>query len=202
MTVGLAMKVLPFVGQALIRLIHLTCRVRFELPDTLPAGPMIVAFWHGNLLMQPYLYKKIRGAHPIAVMISEHKDGEMIASVIRYFGFDTVRGSSRKGAARVLLSAMKKIDEGYDLAITPDGPKGPRFSIADGIVAVAQKKEIPIVPFCVTASRYWEFSSWDRFMVPKPFSTLTLRAGTPFVLGGMEMEEARRKVGREMGCGA
>lgn len=185
---------LPWLGSVVIRLLYLSYKKVYKLPATFPDQPIIIVFWHGNLLMQPYIYKKIRGEHPVAVMISEHKDGELIASVISHFGFSTVRGSSRRGAAKVLLAAMKKFDEGYDIAITPDGPKGPRFSVADGVAAIAQKKGALIAPFVVTASRFWEASSWDRFMIPKPFCTLTLEVRDPFDVEGLSLEDANARI--------
>ncbi len=181
-----------------MRLIYLTCKKEFILPNDLPKEPFIVAFWHGNLLMQPFLYKKVRNNHPIAVMISEHFDGELIARTIAYFGFSSIRGSKKKGGARVLISAYKKMQAGYDIAITPDGPRGPRYSVAGGIVKLAQKANAPIVPFSYTASTFWQLSSWDRFKIPKPFSTLTFTVGDPFWLDGMSIDDAKEFVKEQM----
>ena len=144
--------------------------------------------------MQPFLYKKIRGSHPIAVMISEHFDGELIARTIAHFGFASIRGSSKKGGAKVLIQALRMMQQGYDIAITPDGPRGPRHSVAPGIVVLAQKYNAYIVPFTYSASRYWQLRSWDRFIVPKPFSTLTFTIGEPFSVDGLELEAARSMV--------
>ena len=178
----------------LICLLRLTCKVRFEGGQNLPKQPFIVAFWHGELLFQPFLYKKIRPNHKIAVMISEHFDGEIIAKIMGFFRFETVRGSGRKNGVKALLAAIKKSQEGYDIAITPDGPKGPVHSVAQGIVALAQKKSLPIVPFNIYADRYWQLSSWDKFIIPKPFSNVTLRAGEPFSVESMDMEEALKLI--------
>ena len=191
-------KILPPIGAFLIRFIYYTCKKEFHIPKSLPKDPFIVAFWHGNLLMQPYLYKKIRKNHKIAVMISEHFDGEIIAKTIKSFGFETVRGSSKKGAARVLLQAIRKLRDGYDIAITPDGPRGPIFSVADGIVALSQKEDVYIVPFYYKSSNFWQLNSWDRFLIPKPFSKLIFIAGEPFKVKGMEKEAAKNYIKNRM----
>ncbi len=189
---------LPPLGALLIRLLYLSCKKEFHLPRNVPKEPFIVAFWHGELLMMPYLYKKIRPKHPIAVMISEHFDGELIAKTIAFFGFSSIRGSSKKGGARVLIQALKKMDRGFDVAITPDGPRGPRWSVAPGIVALAQKKCSPIIAFHYEASSFWQLKSWDGFIIPKPFSTLTFVASEPFSVSHMQMEEAKAFIKKQM----
>ena len=169
----------------------------YTLPSTLPKSNFIIAFWHGELLFQPFLYKRIKKPK-IAVMISDHFDGELIAKTISYFGFETIRGSSSRGAARVLLSALKKLEEGYEVAITPDGPRGPRHSIADGIVAIAKKSERPIVVFRTKCSASWRLKSWDRFEIPKPFSKVEHIARDPIYVSDMELKEAREFIKKEM----
>ncbi len=181
-----------------MRLLFWSCKKEFHLPQNLPKEPFIVAFWHGELLMQPFLYKKIRNSHPIAVMISEHFDGELIAKTIKSFGFTTIRGSSRRGGAKVLIAAVKKLRQGYDIAITPDGPKGPRLSVASGIVALSQKTGAKIVPFSYKASAFWQLQSWDRFIIPKPFSTIVFRVGEPFDVAGLDEEAAKEFVKNQM----
>ncbi|WP_281951474.1 lysophospholipid acyltransferase family protein [Nitrosophilus kaiyonis] len=190
--------ILPPIGAFLIRAIYLTCKKEYKLPKNIPNEPFIVAFWHGNLLMQPYLYKKIRKNHKIAVMISEHFDGEIIAKTIKSFGFESIRGSTKKGAAKVLLQAIRKLKDGYDIAITPDGPRGPIFSIADGIVAISQKQDVYIIPFYYKASKFWQLKSWDRFIIPKPFSKLTFIAKEPFKVTDMDKESAKNFIKTQM----
>lgn len=188
----------PPLGAILIRAIYATCKKEFYLPKNLPKEPFIVAFWHGELLMQPFLYHKIRSSHKIAVMISEHFDGELIARTIERFGFESIRGSSKKGGARALIGALKKLKEGYDIAITPDGPRGPRYSVAGGIVALSQKSGTKIVPFSYRADKYWQLNSWDRFVIPKPFSKLTFYVGEPFSVEGMDEKEAKEFIKKRM----
>jgi len=190
--------VIPILGYVLVRVIYLTCKKNFFIPDNLPQKPFIVAFWHGELLMQPFLYNKIRPNHKISVMISEHFDGEIIARLIEFFGFETTRGSARKNGAKALLSTLRRMDDGHDVAITPDGPRGPRHSVADGIVAIAQKKQAKIVVFNYTASSFWMLKSWDRFVIPKPFSTLNFYASAPIDIADMDGESAKNFIRDEM----
>ena len=188
----------PKIGALFMRLLYRSCKKEFHLPSHLPKEPFIVAFWHGELLMQPFLYHKIRPSHKIAVMISEHFDGELIARTIERFGFESIRGSSKKGGARVLISAMKRLKDGYDVAITPDGPRGPRHSVAGGIIALSQKMGAKIVPFSYKANKFWQLDSWDRFVIPKPFTTLHFFVGEPFDVNGMSEEEAKAFIKKRM----
>ena len=176
----------------------MSCKKRYIIEYEIPKDPFIVAFWHGKLLMMPFLYKKIRGSHPIAVMISEHFDGELIAKTIARFGFDSIRGSSKKGGAKVLIQALNRMRVGEDVAITPDGPRGPRHSVAPGIVKLAQKMDAYILPFHYEASSFWQLHSWDRFEIPKPFSTITHRIGKPFKLANMGEEAAKVFIKEQM----
>lgn len=189
---------LPPFANILIRALYATCKKEFFLAPSYPSESYIVAFWHGELLMQPFLYKRIRKGGKISVMISEHFDGEIIAKIISHFGFKSVRGSSSRGGARVLIEAIKKLKEGEDVAITPDGPSGPRHSVAEGIVALAQKTNAKIVVFNCKPSGYWSLKSWDKFVIPKPFSTLSFYADKIIDLNGVSAEEAKGLVEKGM----
>jgi Kdo2-lipid IVA 3' secondary acyltransferase len=195
-----ALIILPTLGYLLLRVLYWSNRVRYQLPERLPSEPVIVAFWHGEMLMQPYLYLKLRPKpRRIAVIIGTHKDGEYIARLLGHFGFDTVRGSSNRHPARALLGALRKMQRGFDIAITPDGPRGPRHSVADGVVTLAFKSNCHIVPFTVKADRCWRLQSWDRFFIPRPFGTITLSAGEPFRVDHLSLEQAKALVADKLG---
>jgi len=183
--------VIPPILYILIRIIHLSVKKRFHLPSVVPNEPFMVAFWHGKLLLAPFIYQKLRKNVKIGVIISDHFDGEMIAKTMGFFGFETIRGSSSKGGIKALKESFSRINSGYDIAITPDGPRGPYQSLADGIVSISQKKSLNIVAFNYKASAYWELKSWDKFMIPKPFSTVDFYASEPFSIAGLEKEEAK-----------
>lgn len=190
----LALWIIPFVGSILIRIIYFTSKKRFYLPDVSPLEPVIFASWHGDLLMQPYVYHKFRTIPKAKVIISEHFDGLLISKVISFFGLESIHGSSTRGGAKVLIQALKGLSEGYDIGITPDGPKGPRHSMSDGIVILAQKRQASVIVFSCRPSSFWQLSSWDRFVIPKPFCTLDFYASSPISLVGLEMEDAKKIV--------
>lgn len=143
-------------------------------------------------------YRDYAKKHAIDSMISRHGDGEMIARLIHLFGGGTIRGSSSKGASTVLRLALKSLENGRDVGITPDGPRGPRHSVADGIVHLAQAKHVPIVTINYNASASWRMSSWDRFCIPKPFCTLDFYYGEPFFVDGMNLEEAKSMIQKKL----
>ena len=189
---------LPIIGYLICRIIYISCKKRFVLSDNIPEEPSIIAFWHGELLMQPFLYNHIRKNHKITVMISEHTDGEIISRLISFFGFESSRGSARRNGAKALLSSIRKMEDGYDVGITPDGPKGPRHSVAEGIVAIAKKRNAKIIPFNIKASSFWQLSSWDKFVIPKPFSTITFFAGEPIYIDNLDNEQSVLLIKNEM----
>ena len=185
---------IPPILYVLIRLIQFTLKKRFHLSEPIPNEPIMIAFWHGKLLLAPFIYKKLRKDVKIGVIISDHFDGKIIAKTMGFFGFETIRGSSSKGGIKVLKESFRKIGEGYDIAITPDGPRGPLHSLADGIVSISQKKNLKIVTINYKASSFWELKSWDKFMIPKPFSTVDFYASEPFSIEGLEKEKAKKKI--------
>ena len=187
-----ALKCLPSLAVLLIKLLYLTNKKHFFLPKSIPSESVIFAFWHADLLMQPYMYRQFRQTPKAKVLISEHFDGELIAEVMRIFNFDTIRGSSTRGGAKVLMQGLRALGEGYDIGITPDGPKGPRYSIGDGIVVMAQKRNAKVVIFNCIPSSFWQLSSWDRFVIPKPFGTLQFYASAPMDLDGLSLEDAKK----------
>ena len=183
--------ILPPILSFIIWLLFLSVRKRFHTPKTVPNEPIIFAFWHGRLLLEPITYKKLRKNVKIKLMISDHFDGELLAKTMSFFGFGTIRGSSSKGGIKALRESFKRISEGYDIGITPDGPRGPRESVADGIVAISQKKGLKIVALNYKASSFWQLKSWDHFIIPKPFSIVDLYATEPFSVDGKSMQDAK-----------
>jgi len=192
---SVALVILPPIGALLIRLFYYSSRRRFHLSDTVPTEPIIVACWHGDLFYLPYLYLKLRSTPNAKVIISEHFDGQLIAKVTNYFKIETIHGSTTRGGAKVLIAAIKALRAGKDIGITPDGPKGPRHEIVtDGIIAMAQKSNAKVITLSCVPKSYWQFKSWDRFTVPKPFTTLDFYASEPLDLSGMEASEARQLI--------
>jgi hypothetical protein len=137
--------------------------------------PVIFVLWHGHLLPLVH-YHRHEG---IVVLVSEHADGEYIARVIERNGFDTVRGSSTRGATKGLKGLIRAARAGKDLGLTPDGPRGPARVFKPGALAVAQTTGLPIIPVAVSSSMGWRFRSWDGFLVPKPLARIRIGYGAP-----------------------
>jgi len=148
--------------------------------------------------MQAFNYQYLRPNGKVSAMISEHKDGEVITKIVEYLGIHSIRGSSSKGAIKALIAAIKELRSGYDIAITPDGPRGPRHVVANGIVAISQKTNTKILVLNCKPSKYWKFSSWDKFIVPKPFGILEFFIQEPFSLEGLSVKEAKKIVREKM----
>ncbi len=188
---SLALFLVPFLGSLIIRFLYFTNKKNFHTPDKITEEAIIFACWHGELLMLPYLYKHYRKKPHAKVLISPHFDGELISKTIKYFGLGTLAGSSDKNPARVLIQAIKTIKEGYDIGITPDGPKGPRHEVADGIIVMAQKTKAKIVLVEIKPTKFWQLNSWDKFVIPKPFGILNYYATSEIDVSEMKLEDAR-----------
>jgi len=165
-------------GVLLVRLLGWTWRVRRIDEGPVRAHvargePLIYAIWHGQLL--PLLFTH-RG-QGIVALISEHRDGEIIARIVERLGFRTIRGSTSRGAARALVSIITELRAGHRIAITPDGPRGPAREFAPGALIAAQRAGAPIVAVAMHASRAWRLKSWDRFTIPKPFARVVVAYG-------------------------
>ncbi len=186
-----ALVVVPIIGSFLIRLLYLTNKKKFVAPETLPEKNFIMACWHGELLMIPYAYTKYRKTPNVKLMISDHFDGSLIAYTLSKFGFGTVRGSSTRNAAKALIASIRELRAGSDLGITPDGPKGPRHVVADGIVVMAQKASVNIVLVEIKPSAYWQLNSWDKFIIPKPFGTITYYISEMIDVSDLSLEDAK-----------
>ncbi|MFL5616990.1 MAG: lysophospholipid acyltransferase family protein [Gemmatimonadaceae bacterium] len=165
-------------GTALIRLLAMTWRMRPVNDEAVRAARasgqrVIFTLWHGELL--PLLWHHRNEG--VAVVISEHRDGEIIAQIAERLGYTTVRGSTSRGGGRALIGLMRAIEAGHDGAVTPDGPRGPAHVFAPGAAIAAQRTGAPLAMIRANATRAWRLKSWDRFLVPKPFATVRVIYG-------------------------
>ena len=181
---------LPPLLIALTRVLYLTCKKNFHSQQNGSNTPSIYAMWHGELLMMTFAYLHYTKRKSIDAIISRHFDGEMAARFITLQGGGVLRGSSSKGGREVFRAAVKSLQNGRDIAITPDGPRGPRHSVAHGLVSIAMLTKVPIITMNYTASSFWTMKSWDAFCVPKPFSTLDFYFGNPFYVHEMSSDDA------------
>lgn len=155
--------------------------------------PPIFAFWHGRILPAT-LYWRDRG---IVVMTSENFDGEWIARVIGRFGYRAARGSTSRGGSRALVQLRRELGSGHPAAFTVDGPRGPARIAQPGAVWLAGATGHPVLPFHIEADRYWTAGSWDRTLIPKPFSSLAVAIGDPLYVAGTAedvVEQNRREL--------
>jgi lysophospholipid acyltransferase (LPLAT)-like uncharacterized protein len=166
-------------GTLVLRLLGATWRVRvydpYDVRGLRRTQRVIFSLWHGELL--PLLFQ--HRSQNICIVISEHKDGEIVARVAHALGYVTVRGSTSRGGGRALIGLIRALGDNHDGAITPDGPRGPAHVFAPGAAIAAQRSGAPIVAVRAAASRAWRLKSWDRFMIPKPFARVDIRYSAP-----------------------
>lgn len=186
----------PTLGVWLLRFIFFTCKVKIH-GNKLPNSPCILATWHREILLMPFCYNSVKNKKQnVSVIASPHGDGQLVGRIIKKLtNGKTIDGSSSKHALKALLEAIKVLKEGFfHVAIAPDGPRGPIYSVAGGVVMLSQKANVPIVAFNCKASKAWEFNSWDKMFLPKPFSKVDFYIGEPFLLTHLSVEEGKQKV--------
>ena len=150
----------------------------------------IYAFWHQRLLMMPFLARKGK----VGMLISQHRDGEFIARAVKLFGIDSVRGSTTRGGFSALRGMIRFFRRGANLAITPDGPQGPKYIVQNGVMELARQTGAPILPVTYSASRKKVFGSWDNFILPLPFCKVVYVWGEPlFVSRHANKEDLEEK---------
>ncbi len=175
--------IVSFLAAGFIRGLWATLRLRHHGDERLRewerAGQhFILAFWHRHLLLMPYSYRGGR----ISVLVSQSRDGELIARTVARLGIDSSRGSSSRGGIVGMRSLLRKAAEGWDIAFTPDGPRGPLREVQPGVILAAAATGLPIQPVAIAASRAKLLRSWDRFLVPLPFSAVHFVYGEPLVV--------------------
>ena len=171
---------ISFLAANLIRGLRATVRLRFHGDERIrewerTGTRFILAFWHRHLLLMPYAYRGER----ISVLVSQSKDGELIARTVARLGIDSSRGSSSRGGIAGMRSLLRKAAEGWDIAFTPDGPRGPLREVQPGVILAAAATGLAVQPVAIAASRAKLLRSWDRFLVPLPFSTVHVVYGEP-----------------------
>jgi hypothetical protein len=185
-------------GVPLVRLLGGTWRIRLINNETSVDAmrrerrPIVFALWHGDLL--PLLYHHRNEG--VSVLISEHRDGELIARTAESLGFRTVRGSTSRGASRALVGLARELAAGHDVAITPDGPRGPARSFAPGALIAAQRANAPVIAVGLWADSAWRLGTWDRFKIPRPFTRLRIAYSDPIMLDATSARAAVEETSR------
>ena len=184
-----------------------TASLRYRWTDrtgffkTPPVGPAIYCIWHNRLAncMRAYVYIKARNQTPgLGVWVSASKDGGLLAAVLKCFQVQPVRGSSSRRGRQALLELTTWAERGYDLALTPDGPRGPCYVVQDGVTSLAQLTGLPIVP--VSFQLQWKIrsNSWDRFQIPVPFSRCEMIFEQPIHVPRDASDEQREALRQEL----
>ena len=194
----LLLNVAPTVAHAYIRLLHRTMTIEARGREVLDAarrspGHYILCFWHSRFVLMPYAYPGGR----IVVLSSDHRDAEALVRVLRKFGIEQARGSTSRRSLTGMRQILRKVEEGCDVGMTPDGPKGPRRQVQPGVVAVARFTGLPIVPVGFSAFPARRLKTWDRTLVPKFFSRGLFLYGEPIVVpreAGEDEQERLRGV--------
>ena len=188
--VRLAEPLAPTIAATLVRALATTLRLTVTGTEAVrrhwvAARPVIYAVWHGQILIVPWINERLRashGARPATVLVSRSRDGDVVARFLSRFGLDSVRGSSSRAgreAGRALVAAVRR---GRDIAVVPDGPRGPRGQLQPGVVALAALTGAPIVPLAVAARPALRLRSWDAFMIPWPFARSAVVFGPPLTV--------------------
>lgn len=156
--------------------------LRFEVYDRCgvitahdPIRPVIFALWHNRIFTIPPIWWRTGGNfRKTVVLTSASKDGAILARAMEVFGLGAVRGSSSRRAVAALIGMKRSLQEGLDVCITPDGPRGPRYGFHPGVIKLAQSTGAPIVPIHASYSSFWRLKTWDGLVIPKPFSRITV----------------------------
>ena len=187
----------PPIAYLFMRTIWYTTRKKFHFITEIEDRQHVCVSWHGELFFAPQAYRKIHKTQPASAIVSSHFDGSLIAATLNLLKIKPLRGSSRKNASKVLLQAFRKIKSGDEVLITPDGPKGPRYTMSDGAVGIALKSKLPIFMINFKAEKYWRLRSWDRFVIPKPFTKVDFYIQS-VSLEGMDFDEAKETLSSKM----
>ncbi len=195
-------KRIAFLIYGLMRLFGITFRWRFHdhagVVAAQPEHPSIWIFWHNRIFVLPSIYRRLAHIKAGAILTSASQDGEIIAAVVAQIGCAAVRGSTSRRGTKALFGLLDWVRGGYDVAVVPDGPRGPRYRLGPGVVKLGQVTEARILPIRVEYGSYWTFKSWDLFRLPKPFTTIDVYF-EPFVdipeeLDEEQFEEQRKKI--------
>lgn len=183
---------ITWAGYFAIRAIGSTIRFSISWEDSSPgsleARPYVYSFWHDCMIPAMYLWRDLN----IRVMSSDSFDGEYTGRIMQKFGFVKVRGSSSRFAVRALLGMRRELEQGWIVAFTLDGPKGPRHVVKPGPALLARATGVPMAMFHIALSDAWVLNTWDRLIIPKPFSRALMRVGRTISVP-TQADEAQRE---------
>lgn len=199
-------KLLATLIYVLIRIITFTLRKRVHDPHGIlskhGARQLIFCIWHNRLALALPCYiqwfKPVRPGRKLAALVSASKDGAVVAYLLELFGAQPVRGSSSRRGAQAILELTSQSELGLDIALTPDGPRGPRYRIQEGAIALAQMTSLPVVPIGSHVNWKLQLKSWDRFQIPLPFAVWTMDIGEPLQVPKDLSDDNREQLRRDL----
>jgi lysophospholipid acyltransferase (LPLAT)-like uncharacterized protein len=194
---------LIWLGSLLVKLLCATLRYRLiDEAGILEAGllrPFIVLIWHNRILAMPAVFRRYYPKRKgLLVLTSASRDGAYLSEFVRCFGIGSVRGSSSRRGAAALLDLLRAVEDGFDICITPDGPRGPRYCLGPGAVLLSQRCQVPLLPMNVEYAAFWRFKTWDGFAIPRPFSKVTVTVLPLIQVSASESEAAFDQKRREV----
>lgn len=164
----------PFLALVLVYIFGFTWRIEFKGKGLSILkkynSKVLYVFWHENMLPPLFTHR----GRKVGVIVSPSRDGELISRILRLLGFKTFRGDTKERGSKALIELINYGKKGYEIAITPDGPKGPRRKAKKGVLLIAKKTTLPILAVRINADKAFRFSSWDRFMLPYPFTKIKI----------------------------
>jgi len=194
----LILLVAPFLIYLFLRILWWSTSKKIDYDKDTIAKKHLFISWHGELLFCPPLYLILRQKPlHVSAIVSQHFDGEVIARLLALFGIKSLRGSSSKGGSEVFRQGLKALKDNQELLLTPDGPRGPRHTLHEGIIALAQASKLPICIVSISSDKYWQLNSWDKFMIPKPFSKVVFRLQS-ITLENLNRQEAKQLLQQAM----
>ncbi|MDP3371646.1 MAG: lysophospholipid acyltransferase family protein [Candidatus Paracaedibacteraceae bacterium] len=195
-----AQRILAFLGYAYLSFVFKTTRwtyIGHEHLNTLThkKTPFIAAFWHGRLAMMPFLWNQKNTNH-FHMLLSEHSDGRFISKIISHLKLKSIYGSKTRNGANAAFICIKTLKQGHSIGITPDGPKGPRHDVAEGLLQIARLTNTHILPISYATSNHKFLNTWDRFLAPLPFGKGVYVIGEPLIvdLKNNEIKDEKSRV--------
>ena len=194
----IVLRIIIAAGYWFIRLIGPTLRVCVSREEgaqqSVGQRPLVLNFWHASIIPATYLFRDAG----IRVMSSNSYDGEYMGRIIHRFGFVAVKGSSSRNAVRALLGLRRALQQGWAVAFSIDGPRGPRYKVKPGPVALARSCGVPLTMFHIAVDRAWVLNTWDRLIIPKPFSRILMRFGKLIPVPAEASEEDLERYQQEL----
>ena len=201
-SLSLSKFIISFLGALYIHLVFFTSNVNLKNRKNIDSflkkkKSFIYSFWHDQLLMCPLTWDS---DSKIKVLISKHRDGDIVSKVISILGFGSIRGSTNKpeknknkGSLRAVRQIIKSLDNNISVGISPDGPKGPRHKVSDGIIHIARLSEKEIIPVGIGFKKKWILNTWDKFIIPKIFNEICFVWGDPIKVSKNSRESLKSK---------